>query len=314
MSLRATSDQVARRLAKRFNHVELRQLRILQRAFDSGSGPDVLVFGDSMMFWTAPDDQDHTLVADMIAEELGPDVRVCSIVGPGYNPRIVMAFLAALGASRSRPRVVVVPVSTVFASLCWLAHPVFGYEEVAAAIRRAVSTGSSWRLRVDPPDQARWDQYDAMPAPSLAGDQRTIGELRMVAETRPTSGWQRTFRLRLLTEYYFAERVDPQGPGIELVGELGKALLDLDLASVGYIAPLNHEAGSRLLGTDTTEHLRSNGEIVARAFGDAVGSAGVAFDAVVALGEDAFFDPAHLRAPGRRHMAKMIADAARTNL
>jgi hypothetical protein len=267
-----------------------------------------------MMFWTAPDDEDHTLVADMIAEELGPTVRVCSIVGPGYNPRIVMAFLAALGTCRSRPRVVVVPVSTVFASSCWLAHPVFGYEGVSAAIRHSLSTGSSWRLRVDPPDQVRWDEYDAMPAPSLVGDRRTIGELRMVAETRPTSGWQRTFRLRLLTEYYFAERVDPAGIGIELVRELGKSLLDLDLQSVGYIAPLNHEAGNRLLGTDTTEHVRDNGRVVAQAFGDAVGAAGVALDAVVELSEDAFFDPAHLRAPGRRQMAKMIADAARRSL
>src|SRR3954454_22479857 len=88
--------RVRRRMVKKFSDVELRQLRSLQSDYAGESGPEILLFGDSAMFWTLSTDEDRRHMVDMIRAELDGEVRIEALVGPGYNPRIVMAYLSAL--------------------------------------------------------------------------------------------------------------------------------------------------------------------------------------------------------------------------
>ncbi len=133
--------KLERRVSKRVSDVELRQLRSLERSYNRrGGGPEVLVFGDSSMFWTTPKDQDRRHLVEMIRAELDADVRFESLVGPGYNPRIMLVYLSALAGCSSQPRAVVVPTSVLMATSIWLAHPVLGWERVAAELQSVIGS------------------------------------------------------------------------------------------------------------------------------------------------------------------------------
>ena len=126
-----TFFRVERRIAKRYSDVELRQLRSMERAYRGSRGPELLMFGESNMAWTSRDEVDRRHLAEMIRDECGGGLRLEGLVGPGYNPRIIMALLSALSRCPSQPQVVIVPMSILMATSSWLAHPKLGYELVA---------------------------------------------------------------------------------------------------------------------------------------------------------------------------------------
>jgi hypothetical protein len=314
-------------LTKRYSDAELRQLRALQRAYSGGQGPDVVIFGDSNMFWTVPGESDRRHMAQLIRDELGGGVTVQAIVGGGYNARIILPFLAALERLPSKPRVVIVPASTVMASNIWLAHPVLGYEQVAAGLQRVVDEDDTKARRLDrpldyggknlhksmPADPA-WETYSRMPAPSLIGQKRTVGELRMLAFAVPQTRWQKLVHYRHLLDYHLAERLEPDTPGVELVARMGAVLRDMKIPSVAYVSPMNHELAVKLLGPHVPEHVTRNVEIVRSAYEGAVGELGTFVDAAFQTGADGFSDVAHVKEQGRRELAAAIAAAAKPYL
>jgi hypothetical protein len=311
-SLRHLAGRLERAAAVRFGDPELSHLRAIQRAYRGNRGPDILIFGDSTMFWTAPGEPDRRQIPELIATELGRKVTTISIVGAGYNPRIVNAYLGALARCRSRPKTVVVPTSTVMAQATWLEHPKFSYVHAATAVNDAVCRRQGVGTRVHSPGADEWERYDAMPAHSLMGQTRTLGELRMIAAMSPTSPWQAEFRARHLCEYYMAERLRPDSPGVVLVSELSRMLCSLGVPSVAYMSPLNFQAADRLLGTSVKPLLARDGEVITDAFHAGIGERGTMVDAVVDHPEDEFFDPAHLTSGGRQRLAVRIAGALRS--
>ena len=311
-SLRHLAGRLERAAANRFGDPELNHLRAIQRAYRGDRGPDILIFGDSTMFWTAPGERDRRQIPELIATELGRRTTTISIVGAGYNPRILNAYLGALARCRSRPKAVVVPTSTVMAQATWLEHPRFSYVHAATAVNDAVHRGPGPGIRVNSPGADEWERYDALPAHSLIGDTRTLGELRMIAAMRPTSPWQAEFRTRQLCEYYMAERLSPDSPGVALVAELSRMLATLDVPSVAYQSPLNFQAADRLLGTCVRPLLVKDGEMVTHAFHSGLRESRTMVDAVADHPEDEFFDPAHLTHKGRQRLAIRIAGALRS--
>ena len=313
-TLRHLAGRLERAAANRFGDPELGNLRAIQRAYRGNRGPDILVFGDSTMFWTAPGEPNRRPIPELMATELGRNTTMMSILGAGYNPRILNAYLGALARCRSSPRAVVVPTSTVMAQATWLEHPKFSYVHAARAVNDAARLGQGFGTRVSSPGPDEWARYDAMPAHSLVGQTLTLGELRRIAAMRPTSRWQAEFRTRQLCEYYMAERLSPLSPGVILVAELSRILGALGLPSVGYISPLNFEAADRLLGTSVKPMLARDGEVVTNAFHRGLGERGIMIDAVVDHPESEFFDPAHLTHGGRYRLAIRIAGALRSLL
>ncbi len=225
--------RLERKAAKRFSDVELRQLKSLERAYRGSRGPDLLVFGDSAMFWTTHRDNDRRHLVQMVRDELGSELSFEALVGPGYNPRIIMAFLSALQRCESRPRVVIVPTSVLFAMSTWLAHPVLGYELVASELRAAIAANGGRPRRLARPGQDAEDAFDRRPAASLFGARRTVGELRLITNAPPGTRWQQVVRLRHLMDFYNAERLERESPGVALVGELGGTLAGHGLAVGG---------------------------------------------------------------------------------
>lgn len=308
--IRDNGFRLERRLAKRFSDVELRQLRSLQRAYQGAAGPDLLVFGDSQMFWTLHTDVDRRHLVEMIRDELGGERTFEVLVGPGYNPRIIMAYVSAIARCESRPRVVVVPISLLMSASTWLAHPVFGYEKVAAGICAAVEQGGRLPRRLDRPGHEAEDAYDRIPAPSLFGARRTLGELRLITNSKPTTKWQQVIRLRHMMDYYYAERLESDSVGVLLASELATTLVSLGLPSVAYIPPINYEVLGKALGEAAHEHVIRNAGLIESAYSDAVGGLGAVVNAAFDCPASEFMDPIHLTEVGRRRLAGQIAAVA----
>ena len=312
--VRTVAAKVDRRVAQRYIDVELRQLRSLQRAYRGDSGPELLMFGESNMSWTLLQETDRRHVAEMIRDELGAEVRLEGLVGPGYNPRIIMAFLAALPACASQPQVVIVPMSVLMATSIWLAHPKLGYEQTAEELRGLIEAGTSRPRRLPEPTDAAWEAFDHLPAPSLMGARRTVGELRLITSATPTTRWQQVVRLRHLMDFYNAERLEPESPGVALVADMANLLKAQGLHSVAYVPPINLEVTDKVLGADSRAHIVRNADLIAASYREAVGDFGTVVNAVAECPGNEFADPLHLLEGGRRRLAGSIAGAIRPYL
>jgi lysophospholipase L1-like esterase len=316
--------RVERRITKRYSDVELRQLRALQRVYADSDAPEVLIFGDSNMFWTVPGEADRRHMAQIIRDELGGNTRVHAVVGGGYNARIVIPFLSAVAKCKYQPKVVIVPTSTVMATNTWLAHPILGYEQVAANLQKVIDSGKTKVRRLErpldyggknmhsamPADPA-WDAYDRLPVPSLMGIKRTVGEARLMVNSMPQTRWQKIVRFRHMLDYHQAERLEADTPGVLLVAQMGQLIRDMGAASVAYVSPINYELAAKLLGPGLPDHIAHNVEVVRAAYQDAVGDTGAVVNAAFQAGADGFSDVAHVKADGRRQLAASIAEAAK---
>lgn len=304
--LRDNAFRVERRLARRHNDAELRQLRSLQRAYGSSDCPELLIFGDSAMFWTTRKDTDRRHLAEILRDELDADLRLEALVGASYGPRIVIPFLSALRKCQGRPRVIIVPTAVVAAMSTSLAHPQWGYQKTAQVLQAAIESGNVPRS-LEQPSEAEWEAYDRLPAPSLIGVRRTVGEMRLFIDAVPATRWQHVVRLRHLMDYYNAERLTPESPGIRLMAEMAALLRDLSLPSVAYISPVNYEMAEKLVGGSVCEIIRSNAELIETTFSDAAGEYGSVVNAVFDCPGSEFGDPIHLTEAGRTRIGARIA-------
>jgi hypothetical protein len=305
--------RLKRRLVKRFSDFELHQLQSMEGAYAGASGPDLLVFGDSMMFWTTPQDGERRRLVDMIRdgvqEDLGRRVSYEALLGPGYNPRIVLPYLTALARCRSRPGVVIVPMSVLMCTSTWLAHPSYGYEQIAAELRAVVEGNGKRPQRLKRPGYEARLALDKLPAPSLIGAMRTCGELRLISSAQPTSSWQEFVKMRDMMDYYNAERLEPDSPGVLMAAEVAAMLARMEIPSVAYIIPVHRDLLRETIGDAALDHMARNAEVLKDAYLGASGGLATVVNSVFDCPGEEFFDPLHLLDAGRRRFAAQIATA-----
>jgi hypothetical protein len=305
--------RLERKWAKRYSDVQLRQLRAIENGYARPNGPDLLVFGDSAMFWTTPTDADHRHLVEMIRDELGPQTTFEALVGPGYNARIVMAFLTALERTRSKPKVIIVPASVMMSQSHWLSHPEVGYEQMSGEIREIVSANGRKRPRrlVQHDTEEAVGTWERTPAPSLFGARRTVGELRLITNAVPATRWQKAVRIRHLMDFYNAERFDADSEGVKIVAQMAAQLRELNVPSVAYIPPINYDVLVATLGAAAKEHVEKNAALLEESFSSNCGELGHVVNAIWDSPASEYIDPVHLSPAGRQRFAAKIAAVAR---
>jgi hypothetical protein len=308
-----TTFRLERKWAKRYSDVQLRQLRAIENGYARPKGRDLLVFGDSAMFWTTPTDDDHRHLVEMIRDELGPETTFEALVGPGYNARLVMAFLTALERTRSKPKVIIVPASVMMSQSHWLSHPEVGYELMSDEIRGIVAANGRKRPRrlVQHDTEEAVGVWERTPAPSLFGARRTVGELRLITNAVPATRWQKAVRIRHLMDFYNAERFEPDSDGVKIVAQMAAQLRDLKVPSVAYIPPINYDVLVATLGAGAKEHVERNATLLEEAFSSNCGELGHVVNAIWDSPASEYIDPVHLSPAGRARFAAKIADVAR---
>jgi hypothetical protein len=300
-----------RRGERRITDVQLRQLRQLRSAYDGrGEGPELLMFGDSSMYWTGPGDSSRSYLSDMVRAELGRP-RSLELYAAGYNGRIIKAYLAALAGCRSKPRAVLVPTSVQMAGTIWLAHPEYGYEMVAGQLMELIKSGGKLPRKLERPGLEEEDAYHRMPAPSMTGAHWNVGEVQLLEGSRGRTRSQKADRMRHNMDMHYAERFETDSIGIRLVADLGRALAELELPSVAYIQPVNHELLTKILSPDVRGHLEHNADLVEAAFREGSGELGTVVNAICDSEPPEFWDPVHLNYDGRCMFATRIGSSLR---
>ena len=291
--------------------MQLRQLRQLRRAYDGRrDGPELLLFGDSAMYWTGPGDSSRSYLSDIIRAELG-SVRCLELYGPSYTARIILAYLAALANCRSRPRAVLVPISAQMLQTIWLADPEFGYGMVTDQLTALIQSGAKLPRKLEQPGLDEEDAFHRMPAPSVIGAKWNVGEVKLVQAVKGKTRSQKTDRLRHNLDLHHAEGLEPGCDGVRLVAELGAALREMELPAVAYIPPGNYQLLTEILTPDMPERLERDADLVSAAFLEGIGELGTVVNAMGDGVSEEFYDPIHLNYEGRRRLAARVADALR---
>ncbi len=291
---------------RRFGDLPLSQLRSVERAFSRGPAPDVLIFSDFVMDWVPADDGDYRHLPDMIRDALGRPFADESVVGHMYNARIVIALLTGLASAQHRPRVIVVPLSTVTAQSLWLAHPALGYAAEAADLRRLIGTASS-RARVSSRPATNWPRgttsrwmESAVRSPPLNSSRRSTpyaDATRAMAAQRDDSLSRRATSSRQ-SRRATCRRTCRRASGTADAGGGRHPARPLRVCRSGarHGRGRNGEAECRLVATDLLGSAAANAEVV---------------DLASASAPAHFVDAIHLNAAGRYALAAAVARAAR---
>ncbi len=299
-----------RRAIKQWGDLELSQLAMVERAYRGPHGPEVLLIGDSTMYWIGRDEPDNRQLAEVIQDGIGRRGKCLTVVGPGYHAGISLAYLSALERSRSRPRVVVVSVTPMMARSNWINHPEYPYVELARAMREAIGMNGNRPKRLERPGLDFADAYDRLAAPSFFDAGLTRGELRMLINAKAETQAQKLARLRHRVDYYYAENLTPESPGVRAIVEQGEMLRDLGVASVGYVSPVNHEAVVKTIGEFVCDQEKRCTEVCIAAFLGALGDRGRVADLSFSFPSRDFVDPLHPGYRARQAIGGKIAEYA----
>lgn len=300
-----------RKRNQRGGDTQLRQLEELRKAYAGPGGPELLIFGDSAMWWTNSADSRRVALPTVVMEGLDNGWRYQSLVGALYGPRLVGAYLTALEHATSRPTMVLLPLAVRTTTTLSLQHPSFAHVMESEALRKIIASGETGVEELPRPGEDAYEEYDRLPAPSLFGARRTVGELRMIIGATPETAWQKAVRLRHLLDFYNAEKLTPDSVGIRLIADLGKQLVELDLPAVAYIPSVNHPLLKGMLGEAALEHLAANAALIEQTFVESTQGRGRVANAVMSCDREHFGDPVHLNYEGRSILASSIVDAMR---
>jgi hypothetical protein len=305
--------RVRRRTIDKSADLELRNLAVIEKAYSGPDGPEVLLIGDSAMVWTSRLDTDRRHLVQMLGEAIG-DARMVSVVGAGYNPRLVMTYLRAVERCRSRPKVMIVPTTVVEAMDVWRLHPQFGYERKSAEILDLVESGAARPKKASEPTDEEWEAYDRLPTQSLIGARRTMGEFRLLTKAVPTTKWQHLVRRRHTYDMYTAQVLNRDDPGVMVVEEMGRAITQARIHSVALLHPIDVDMCVRLLGPAAKERIEQNVANVRDAFCTGAGDLGRMVDLAYACPSDQYTDALHLNEAGRHLLAERLGEALRAAL
>jgi hypothetical protein len=293
--------------------VEIRQLWDLVDRYNQANPPDVLLIGDSAMYWVAEDDADQRNLAQVITDEFDGDVRVHAIAGPGYNARMARVFLEALSGCRHRPKLVILPATLAVAAEHMHQHPFWSYQRESSGLREILRAGDRSAKRLPRGTEDDWEKYDALPAASLFGARRTQGELRLVTHglpdpkhRQPTTRWLQVVRLRHVLDSHNGETLTPDSVGVRMIAEMAGSAADLGLQVVAYIPPVNVDLVRKVFKQPGLDHIARNAEVVSNAIEQATHGTGRVVNAVFACPEKDFGDALHLSIEGRKDFGTLI--------
>jgi hypothetical protein len=297
-----------RKWASEKDTYETRSARRLVRALRSGR-PDVLFLGDSTSY-AFHVDGDLRPVPTMLRRLLKSQ-SVFSMGNAGYFADIHDAYLGLVEQSDVRP-IVITPLATRMHIHNWRFHPAYTYAQEIAAIR-ALSLADPHvpKLPKSKPPAEAFTEFRAMPCRTVLGEFPVGYYIKQVQrEDLPQEERSRWWYAYL----HGSEIVD--GPHLDLLRKEGQTLARLGCPVVAYQSPIDVATGTRLLGEEWARVVQHNLDLVEQTLLDSVGPKATVLRTGTAFATYEFNNPAdaieHLRGPGRRRLAHMLADAVRT--
>jgi hypothetical protein len=284
---------------------ETRSARRLIAALRAGK-PDVLFLGDSTSY-AFHVDGDIQPVPRMLRRLLKSQSMFFT-GNAGYFADIHDAYLRLVEQSDVRP-IVITPLATRMYINNWRFHPAYTYAAEIAAVRAL----SIWapdvpKLPKPKPLPEAFTEFRAMACRTVLGEFPVGHYIKQVQrEDLPQEE-----RSRWWYAYLHGTEI-VEGPHLNLLRMEGETLARLGTPVVAYQSPIDIATGTRLLGEPWAQVVQHNLDLLERTILDTVGPKATVLRTGTAFATYEFNNPAdaieHLRGPGRRRLAHMLADA-----
>lgn len=294
---------------------QIRQLRQAVRRLRKGD-VDVLILGDSSTLYVDQTEEDPRRLGQMIQDELGPDVSVATIAGPGSPPRLRAELIRVLTTLENRPKAVLLSIAPRTATAVHiLRHPDYGYPRTLKYLSK-VADADARLFSVSPHNRATkadFAEFHAQPVTTRWRTASSIGEFQRNLRGRRGAA-EDIDRQRMLFDYFHGEIIGPDHPALADLAELGRRLRVYGVPVVLYQPPIPVERGEQYFPGEFAAHVDANSKTVLAAVTDELG------DLVDQVEQDQtpdeeFIDASdgseHWNYIGRRKMAKVLADHLR---
>ena len=272
---------------------------------------DIVLCGDSTSYFTAPDDVDGRRLPEILSDRLDGR-RVSPVVHNAFHLRVYEACARRVAASRSRPRLMVVPINLRSLSPTWYLRPGWQFEERIRVLKgRALEYYlisrplAVFKVALGPSEK------DFLATPVYDGDRRlgTVGQFSemggRMARGAITPGNRRDW-----ISYLYLYRLRPDHPLLEALRGTVTSLQEAGVAPVVYVTPIDHETATSWYGPEFRDRVAANVAVIQKVLAKSGASA---IDMSLDLGAGGFcygiFPNEHLRDTGRLHVARRIAEA-----
>ncbi|MEN6576473.1 MAG: hypothetical protein ABFD90_09025 [Phycisphaerales bacterium] len=298
-------------------------LESIAREFDRGdSCPEIVYFGDSTILRISDEDRDRRSTADMLAADLSGKARVLELSHGAYHMGIYYHMVNTFRITRTRPRLLVIPINMRSFSPQWYLRPSWEFKAEIGLLRRYYSR-KGLRTRYRKADVATGYEETRVECPLT--NLRTIGEFETLRLSSPPASPQREQRRKELFAYFFLCPISDGHPLLVKLREMVKLARMLRIVVLFYMTPINVEAASDSVGPEFDHYFSRNLQVVRAALaeegcvfvkdgcseGNDRGDRSVAcMDFSRALASDCFFHPGsideHLNEKGRKFISKEI--------
>jgi hypothetical protein len=305
-------------VARIFDKGPFRAIEQIEEAFRAGSSPpDAVLLGDSVHYRVRYNDRDGRTLAEMTGEDLAP-LRMLSLAGSAYHPRLYLALVRAILAMPERPRCIVVPVNIRCFSPQWWLRPENAYEaEVEALEKRRPGDPAP----VLPPYEKNrdLDRYRAMDVRYPGVPLTKIGQFLDIVDSKVTDPAEKNWRSRHIAVFHY---MHPLESGHPWLADLRTAIAEAVAANIRplvYVTPINHQWGQRAAGAGFSRVVDRNLAILREALAPLAEDGGGRYeDWALAFRDGLFFNKdektEHLSDAGRRELAMRIAGLVRRGL
>jgi len=305
--------RLARRTVHRLDNRAVADARRMVRRLRQNP-PDVLYVGDSQSIWVDPDDGDPRSVAQIIGDELGPDLDLHTMAYAGYHNQLHEAYLRFVEATDARP-LVLIDMGIRVTYQIWIEHPVHGHQRALAWLEGIDPATPWWRIRAGfpRPGPEAWEQFYGTPHPTLLGD-LTVGEYVRPLKNGALSPEEHQ---RLMYAYYHGAPLRPDDIGIANTRNVGRRLRKLGCKAVAYHGPMPIERCVELFGPSIVAMIEGNFQLIRDAYREGLGDPGATvLHTGTEFGTDEFLDDGseHLNGRGRQRFGRIIADAIKAEL
>jgi hypothetical protein len=263
----------------------------------------------------------------MVASRLSHRYRTTVVSWSAFRPDVYLSLCRVLAITRSRPRLLILPVNLRCFSPQWDRNPEFDFAREIAAIETFRRHPEHGVPRLTPTKDLprsywKWREFRRTPVRyPVPAPERVAGFLEAIA-SRPADARTAEARWRQIFVFHYLHPVAEEHRQLRFLEETLRQLGELRVPVLAYLTPVNHEAGVRLLGDAFVSQVSATVATVLRRMADvaaAVGALPGAPRPTVAdwgflLGEDCFFhrnEPTeHLNERGRRRLADALAGLA----
>lgn len=295
------------------------QLTDLLDAYNgTDKGPEILYFGDSVLLRVAHEDQDRTILREMVSANLVSAYTTCCICHSAYTPRIFSYFGRVLELTSHRPMLVILPINMRCFSPQWDLEPQWQFEWEIEIINSFLANPqtkvSVKRPNNFSPDSGQED-FNNLKVRFAGTTLDRIRQFRAVIAAKPSREDRKRERWKTIFIYHYLYKLEPEHRTLLKLIELAICLISQGIKLLIYITPVNYEAGNRYVGPLFEQTLAANVALIKNRL---VGTGGSSGNIVVAdwsrmLGSKEFFhdsDPTeHLNELGRKHLSDAIATA-----